>query len=47
MNAYNGIICPHCGFETGVEPALILPDDPMIYCDECDEPLFKINTSND
>lgn len=30
MNEYNGIICPHCGCETGIEPALILPDDPMV-----------------
>lgn len=37
---YNGIICPHCGYETGIEPALCSPEDPMKYCPECDEPLF-------
>lgn len=46
MNEYNGIICPHCGHETGIEPALVLPDDPMIYCPECDEPLFQIGETN-
>lgn len=37
---FNGIICPHCGYETGIEPALVNPDGPMQYCMECDEPLF-------
>lgn len=39
---YNGMTCPHCGCETGVDPALVAPDDPMPYCPECDEPLFPI-----
>ncbi len=37
MDDFNGIICPHCGCETGIEPALVNPD--------CDEPLF--NTQGD
>lgn len=46
MNEYNGIICPHCGHETGIEPALVDPDSPMIYCSECDEPLFTTKNEN-
>lgn len=42
MNQYNGIVCPNCGCETGIEPALCNPDAPMIYCPECDKPLFPI-----
>lgn len=41
MDDYNGIICHHCGCETGIEPASVNPDDPMLYCPECDEPLFN------
>ena len=41
---YYGIICPHCKYETGIEPALCAPDDPMQYCPECDEPLFHIES---
>lgn len=40
--SYEGMICPHCGAQTNVDPALIPddPDYPMQYCPECDEPLF-------
>ena len=41
MNDYTGIICPNCGHETGIEPALVIPLDPILYCPECDEPLFN------
>lgn len=37
---FTGIICPHCGYETGIEPSLVDPDSPMLYCPECDEALF-------
>lgn len=40
MNYY-GMTCPHCGCETGIDPAIIADDDPMPYCPECDEPLFE------
>lgn len=42
MDTYTGIICPNCGYETGIEPALVLPSDPMLYCEQCDEPIFGI-----
>lgn len=37
---YSGMECPHCGAQTNVDPALVKDDDPMIYCKECDKPLF-------
>jgi hypothetical protein len=40
MENYYGMYCPHCNAETGVDPALVEPDGPMIYCPECDKPLF-------
>lgn len=38
--SYEGMTCPHCGAQTNVDPALVEPDAPMIYCKECDQPLF-------
>jgi len=32
--------CPHCGHQTDIDPALVDPDAPMLYCPECDEPLL-------
>ena len=46
MDTYDGIKCPHCGYETGIEPASVLPDDPMLYCPHCDEPLFQVGETN-
>lgn len=46
MNEFTGIICPHCGCETGIEPALVDPDGPMLYCPECDEELFPSPENN-
>jgi len=43
-NEFTGIVCPHCGYETGIEPALVDPDAPMLYCPECDEALFDDHT---
>jgi predicted nucleic acid-binding Zn ribbon protein len=40
MEPYYGIKCPNCGHETNVDPALLDDDAPMVYCPECDEPLF-------
>lgn len=37
---YEGMECPHCGAQTGIDPALVKDDDPMLYCPECDKPLF-------
>lgn len=34
------IICHNCGFDTGIDPALVDPDAPMAYCRECDKELF-------
>lgn len=34
------IKCPHCGYQTSIDPALMQPDDPMPYCPECDEALI-------
>lgn len=34
------IKCPHCGFQTDIDPAFVEPDAPMLYCPDCDEPLF-------
>lgn len=46
MNDYGYMTCPHCGAQTTIDPALVDPDAPMIYCPECDEPLFG-NDNND
>lgn len=40
IEPYYGMECPHCGAQTNVDPALVNDDDPMVYCPECDEPLF-------
>lgn len=40
MREYYGMMCPHCQCDTGIEPALVEPDAPMLYCPECKEPLF-------
>jgi hypothetical protein len=34
------IKCHCCGYDTGIDWALIDPDAPMIYCPECDTPLL-------
>jgi hypothetical protein len=34
------IKCPHCGYQSGVDPALLQNEDPMPYCNECDKPLL-------
>lgn len=46
MEPYFGMTCPHCGEQTNIDPALVMPDDPMLYCPECDEPLFS-NSNED
>lgn len=40
VDEYHGIKCPHCGEDSGIEPALLDPVSPMPYCPACDEPLF-------
>lgn len=46
-NPYGYMKCPHCGSQTNVDPALVNPNDPMLYCDECDQPLFGDTSSDD
>lgn len=33
------LICPHCGCETGIEPALMDPEGTT-FCPECGEQIF-------
>lgn len=41
------LLCPYCGYNTGIDPALITEDDPMPYCDNCGEPLLTNENEED
>lgn len=42
MNAEDyALVCPGCGAQSDVDPALLQPEAPMPYCKECGEALIQ------
>lgn len=41
------LVCPHCGAQSMVDPALLRDESPMPYCEECDKPLIVDNSEDD
>lgn len=39
-STWRGMTCPHCQYETDVDPALITDESPMPYCPNCEGALF-------
>lgn len=43
---YTGLICPHCGAETGIDPAL-MNDEICSFCPECKEQIFIFDNNKE
>lgn len=43
---YEGMICPHCGEQTGIDPALCEPDQ-CTFCPHCNEQIFFEDPNED
>lgn len=39
-STWHGLVCPHCGEQTNIDPAELTDESPMPYCPECDEALI-------
>lgn len=45
-NEYLGMICPHCGQQTGIDPALMEDHKPN-YCPCCNEQIFMYSIEDE